>query len=45
MTLWMNSVAGQVELVGLTVARGPQPHSIVIAQYGDTLRKCCEEVI
>ena len=25
----MNSVAGQVELVGLTVARGPQPHSIV----------------
>ena len=27
--LGMNSVAGQVELVGLTVARGPQPHSIV----------------
>ena len=25
----MNSVAGKVELVGLTVARGPQPHSIV----------------
>ena len=44
-TLWLNSVAGQVELVGLTVARGPQPHSIVIAQYGDTLRKCCEELI
>ena len=28
-TIWMNSVAGKVELVGLTVARGPQPHSIV----------------
>jgi len=39
----MKSVAGQVELVGLTVARGPQPHSIVtnniVTHKG---MKCCD---
>ena len=28
-SIWMNSVAGKVELVGVTAARGQQPHSIV----------------
>ena len=41
MTIWMNSVAGKVELVGLTVARGPQPHSIVTHNIV-TQRECCD---